>query len=72
MFTVPAASNLREHISWLSAKPKTQKLSTQMKNHSHASPRFHRSTNRRHATSAEWKTPLLLRAQHNRLSRYGD
>ncbi|GFW66768.1 hypothetical protein TNCV_3783381 [Trichonephila clavipes] len=42
----------------LTAKPKTQKLSTQMKHHSHASriPSFDQSPS---CHSEEWKTPLL-------------
>ncbi|GFX02657.1 hypothetical protein TNCV_2011011 [Trichonephila clavipes] len=55
----------------LSSQPsqKTQKLSTQMKNHSHAS-RIPSPDQSPSCHSAECKTPLL-HAQHHRLSRYG-
>ncbi|GFT67731.1 hypothetical protein TNCV_271351 [Trichonephila clavipes] len=52
MFTVPSIQSESNLLALSQAK--TQKLSTQMKNHSHASG-FHRSTNRRHATQQNGK-----------------
>ncbi|GFU82936.1 hypothetical protein TNCV_2967551 [Trichonephila clavipes] len=64
MFTVPS---IQSESNLLASCQKTQKLSTQMKNHSHASG-FHRSTNRRHATQQNGKHHFC-HAQHHRLSR---
>ncbi|GFW75584.1 hypothetical protein TNCV_4427671 [Trichonephila clavipes] len=56
----------------LSSQPsqKTQKLSTQMKNHSHAS-RIPSPDQSPSCHSAEWKLFSFCHAQHHRLSRYG-
>ncbi|GFS90518.1 DUF1758 domain-containing protein [Trichonephila clavipes] len=57
MFTVPSIQS-ESNLLALSQAKKTQKLSTQMKNHSHAS-RIPSPDQSPSCHSAEWKTPLL-------------